>query len=114
MLAVISNQIQQTKSAVTALEPTDLAIRILEQKMHDDIAGLENKVGLALNEIEKMVGNEKDDMESKVAIVNLLSNRIYQLESYPQTNGSHPSQGGRSRRPGTGSVRLFQLLNPYH
>lgn len=39
-------------------------------------AGLENKVDLALNEIGEIVGNEKDDMKGKVAVVSLLSNRI--------------------------------------
>lgn len=52
-------------------------------------AGLENKVGLALNEIGEIVGNEKGDMKGKVAVVSLLSNRIYKLESYAQNNRSH-------------------------
>ena len=86
----LSDQVQMNTSAITTLtESTDVAIRILEQKLNDDIAGMENKVSLALIEIEKTVGNEKDDMKSKVAVVNLLSNRIYQLESYAQTNRSH-------------------------
>lgn len=53
-------------------------------------AGLENKVGLALNEIGEIVGNEKGDMKGKVAVVSLLSNRIYDTSSraMPKTIGA--------------------------
>lgn len=85
----LSDQVQMNTSAITTLtESTDVAIRILEQKLHDDIAGLEDNVSLALIEIEKTVGNEKDDMKSQVAVVNLSSNRIYQLESLPKPTGA--------------------------
>lgn len=79
-------------------------------------AGLENKVGLALNEIGEIVGNEKGDMKGKVAVVSLLSNRIYKLESYAQNNRSHiiysaqDKVEGLHRRPGIGNnVKTLSL-----
>lgn len=81
----VNQGVHANNFATTTLgEATNVAIT----QTRDDINGFQNKVTSTFWEFEKSDVANKEDLNRKV-VVNLLNNRLYQLENVVQNNRNH-------------------------
>lgn len=102
-ITTLNQEVHANNSAITTLSKVtnatitqlrgfaDAAVQIFRENLHNAINGFQNNFTSAFRKIENSVVADKEDLNGKVAVFNLLTNRLYQLGNFVQNDRSNLS-----------------------